>query len=184
MRFHHRFAVKAPLAAVAQFHSYSANMPNITPPPVLVDVHNAPEVLAEGDEMDFTLWLGPLPVRWLTRIQDVSETGFSDIQLRGPMLRWHHRHSYVPIDEETTEVVDDVEAELRLHPWWTPIGLAMWLNLPVLFAYRSWKTRRLLESPDPAGPSVSNVQPQAIALAAGVALLAGYAAWRIIRRLT
>jgi hypothetical protein len=28
---------------------------------------------------------------------------------------------------------------------WGVIGLAMWLGLPFLFAFRAWKTRRLLE---------------------------------------
>ncbi len=146
MKFQHRFRVAAPLEAVADFHSRSASMAAITPPPIIVRVHRAPAVLQEGDEMEFTLWLGPLPLRWLARIEDVSATGFVDRQVRGPMQRWEHRHSYRPIDEATTEVVDEVEVELRRHLLWGPIGLGMWLGLPILFAFRGWKTRRLLQS--------------------------------------
>jgi hypothetical protein len=32
-------------------------MAAITPPPIIVKVHHAPPVLADGDEMDFTMWL-------------------------------------------------------------------------------------------------------------------------------
>jgi hypothetical protein len=44
-----------------------------------------------------------------------------------------------------TLVIDQVEAELSDNWWWKAVGMGMWLNLPVLFAYRGWKTRRLLE---------------------------------------
>jgi ligand-binding SRPBCC domain-containing protein len=146
MRYQHRFRVNAPLAAVANFHAQSASMGAITPPPVVVRVHHAPARLNEGDEMDFTMWLGPLPVRWLARIEDVSSTGFTDRQLRGPFRQWVHHHTFVPVDETTTAVVDEIELVLRWHPLWGVVGLGMWLSLPLLFAYRGWKTRRLIEA--------------------------------------
>jgi ligand-binding SRPBCC domain-containing protein len=146
MEYKHRFDVNAPLAAVAEFHARSASMGAITPPPVVVRVHRAPTHLDDGDEMDFTLWLGPLPVRWLARIEDVSPTGFADRQLRGPFRHWIHRHTFVPVDETTTAVVDEIELEFRSHPWWRLLGLGMWLSLPFLFAYRGWKTQRHIQA--------------------------------------
>jgi ligand-binding SRPBCC domain-containing protein len=146
MKYRHRFLVNASLSAVTDFHAQSASMGAITPPPVVVRVHRAPARLNEGDEMDFTMWLGPLPVRWLARIEDVSPTGFSDRQLRGPFRLWVHRHAFLPVDEATTAVVDEIELKLRGHLWWGLIGLGMWLSLPLLFAYRGWKTRRLIKS--------------------------------------
>lgn len=144
MNYKHSFTVPAPLAKVADFHSRSASMGAITPPPVVVQVHQAPSRLNEGDEMEFTLWLGPFPIRWLARIEEVSPTGFVDRQLQGPFRQWAHRHSYIPVDEDTTTVVDEIEFSLKKHPWWGLVGLGMGLNLPLLFAYRAWKTRRLL----------------------------------------
>ncbi len=144
MKYKHRFQVKAPLAEVADFHSQSASMGDITPPPAVVKVHEAPARLGDGDEMDFTIWLGPLPVRWKARIEDVSPTGFVDRQLEGPFRRWTHRHSFKPVDEKTTEVVDEIEFKLAKHPVRGVMGLGMTLSLPLLFAYRGWKTRRLL----------------------------------------
>jgi len=147
MRYKHRFQVEAPLAAVAEFHAQSASMGAITPPPVVVRVHSAPARLDDGDEMDFTMWLGPLPLHWLARIEDVSPTGFTDRQLRGPFREWIHRHTFTPVDETNTAVVDEIELELRSHLWWSLVGLGMWLSLPLLFAYRGWKTRRLIQAP-------------------------------------
>ena len=144
MKYQHRFEVNVPLAEVAEFHRQSQSMADITPPPVKVQIHQAPAQLAEGDEMDFTLWLGPLPIRWLAGIENVGPTSFTDRQLRGPFRHWTHRHIFESINPETTAVVDEIELGLRLHPWWGLVGLGMRLTLPFLFAYRGWRTCQVL----------------------------------------
>jgi len=146
MKYRHRFRVQAPLAAVSDFHARSASMGAITPPPVVIRVHRAPPRLDNGDEMDFTLQLGPLRVHWLARIEEVSPNGFTDRQMQGPFRHWVHRHTYEPVDEGTTTVVDQIELTFRPHLLWGPVGIGIWLSLPLLFAYRGWKTRRLLET--------------------------------------
>jgi ligand-binding SRPBCC domain-containing protein len=146
MRYEHRFRVRASLAAVAGFHSRAASMPAITPPPITVRVHRAPALLGEGDEMDFTMWAGPLPMRWVAQIANVSAKGFTDTQVRGPFAFWQHRHSFVPVTQDLIEVVDQVEASVKRHVLWGAVGLAMWIGMPALFAYRGWKTRRILEA--------------------------------------
>lgn len=146
MRYSHRFTVHAPLSVVREFHSRSASMGAITPPPVIVQLHSAPEHLTEGDEMYFTMWLGPLPIRWRARIEQVTHISFVDRQIVGPFSRWEHRHTFAPLDAERTEVLDDLEIEISSHWFWRWVGWGMTLNLPILFAYRQWKTKRLLES--------------------------------------
>ncbi len=145
MKFKHRFRVRAPLATVAEFHSQSSSMIAITPPLIPLRLENTPRTLGTGDEMAFTMWLGPIPVRWRAFIGQVSPDGFSDHQLEGPFRHWEHRHTFTPLDNHTTDVVDEIHARLRWHLLWGPVGLALWLGLPILFAYRGWKTRRLLE---------------------------------------
>jgi ligand-binding SRPBCC domain-containing protein len=146
MRFAHRFRVNAPLAAVVEFHGQSGSLPAITPPPMIVRVHAAPAQLTSGDALDFTLWAGPIPLHWVARIEDASPDGFTDRQLRGPFAAWAHRHSFVRGDDRTTDVVDEVEAALKRHPFWGPVGALMWIGLPLLFAYRGWRTRQILET--------------------------------------
>jgi ligand-binding SRPBCC domain-containing protein len=146
MKYEHRFRVRASLAAVVGFHSRAASMPAITPPPIIVRVHGAPPVLGDGDVMDFTMWAGPLPMRWVAQIEDISDGGFTDRQVQGPFACWQHRHSFVPIADNLIEVVDQVEAGVKKHVFWGPVGMAMWIGLPLLFAYRGRKTRRLVEA--------------------------------------
>ena len=42
MIYRHQFRVNASLARVAEFHSRSASMAAITPPPIIARLHNAP----------------------------------------------------------------------------------------------------------------------------------------------
>jgi ligand-binding SRPBCC domain-containing protein len=146
VKYRRTFQVQAPLIDVAGFHTAATSLKAITPPLIPMQLHHAPEQMGDGDEMDFTMWLGPLPVRWIARLEDVSPTGFSDRQVRGPFASWSHRHSFAAVDEATTEVVDKVEARLKPHLLWGAVGLMMWLGLPLLFGFRAWKTRQLLEA--------------------------------------
>jgi ligand-binding SRPBCC domain-containing protein len=146
VKYEHRFLVEAPIGLVALFHSRASSMAAITPPPIFTRIHRAPAFLEEGDEMEFTLWAGPMPLRWLAKIDQVSETGFTDRQLRGPFKTWVHRHEYLVIDEKHTQVCDKIEIQMRKHPFWGLVGWGMYLGLPVLFSYRAYKTKRLLKN--------------------------------------
>lgn len=155
MQFNHRFRVRAAQADVAAFHSSSRSMGAITPPPVIVQVHSAPAQLEDGDVMDFTLWLGPVPIHWVARIEETTPVSFVDRQVRGPFAAWEHLHTYVAEPDGSTVVADRVTAQLSRHPYWFFVGLGMWVTLPLLFAYRGWKTRRILESAAHAGQTAT-----------------------------
>lgn len=145
MIYRHCFRVHAPLDRVSDFYSRAASMPAITPLPFRVWLHHAPEVLGEGDEMDFSLGAGPISIRWLARIEGVSSTGFTDRQIRGPFAEWVHRHRFKALDHQTTEVVDEITLRFRAHPLWWLVDIGMWVGLPFLFAFRASQTRRLLQ---------------------------------------
>jgi len=146
MEYRHSFTIHAPLEKVAEFHRSPESMAAITPPPIIVRLHQAPEILTDGEEMDFTLWIGPVPIRWSARIEGVSATGFTDKLIEGPFLQWDHHHSFRAIDANRTLVIDQITAIPKKQWFWGLLGRLMWWNLPILFAYRGWKTRRLLSS--------------------------------------
>ncbi len=123
------------MTAVSEFHGDSRALRLLTPPPIWVQFHQV-EPLAEGSVADFTMWLGLLPVRWTAVHTQVTPHGFIDSQKRGPFKRWIHRHSFRELDDGKTEVVDEIKAEPG-----NLVSRFMWLTLPVLFAYRGWRTR-------------------------------------------
>lgn len=144
--FEYAFTVRAPAEAVAGFHRDTRVLKRLSPPPMFVQLHRI-EPLAEGSISEFTLWLGPLPLRWQAVHSKVdSRRGFTDVQARGPLRRWRHTHRFEPLDERMTRVMEYVEYEHADH-WvgfftrllFSPLGLR------ILFWYRSWVTRRALE---------------------------------------
>lgn len=134
-QYKHQFIVNAPLMVVADFHQDSRALRQLSPPPIWVQFHEV-EPLGEGSVADFTMWLGPLPIRWTAVHTQVTPHGFSDTQKRGPFKSWTHRHRFQELDNGRTEVIDEIEAEPG-----SLLSHFMWLNLPVLFAYRGWRTR-------------------------------------------
>jgi ligand-binding SRPBCC domain-containing protein len=146
MKYRHTFRVRAPLEAVRHFHARGEALAQITPPPLRFEAQQVPDLISSPTTMCFTLWLGPLPIRWVARIEDISPDGFVDRQESGPFHTWIHRHAFRPLDEGQTEVLDQIEARLRPHLFWGPFGLGMLLGLPLLFAYRARKTRQLMEN--------------------------------------
>ena len=103
------------------------------------------EPMAEGSVSRFTLWVGPLPLRWEAVHRDVSERGFTDVQASGPAARWEHTHTFTPLGPDRTEIHEHIEYEHRRGAW----GLVTRLlfarpGLVMMFAYRQWVTRRAL----------------------------------------
>lgn len=143
-QFTHRFQVKSSLERVTAFHLDTRALKQLTPPPLFV-TFNQVQPLGEGSVADFNMWFGPFPIRWVASHSQVGSTGFTDTQVVGPFQQWVHRHSFEAIDEHTTEIVDKIQAQVSTHPFWRIISQFMWLNLPVLFAYRAWRTKRALE---------------------------------------
>lgn len=143
--FRHSFAVKAPIDDVIAFHRHSQNMGAITPPPIIPRIHRAPEFLDEGQEMNFTLWMGPIPIHWVARYENVTANSFIDRQVEGPFRQWVHEHRFESVDEQSTIVHDSINLEFKSDLRNRLVGVGMWVGLPLLFAYRQRQTRKLLE---------------------------------------
>ena len=143
--FDFRFEVAAPLDKLVAFHFEPGILKTLTPPLMIMQVHNF-EPLANGSVAEFTMWMGPVPVRWKAVHSDVSSTGFTDTQTSGPMKHWAHTHSFSSIDEKTSEVHEHIEYEHfgGLKGIWSRM-LFPKPGLFVLFTIRKMITRRELK---------------------------------------
>lgn len=145
LRFEHRFQIHASIEAVSDFHKDPKVLKQLTPPPIVVRFHEV-EPVSEGSRAEFTLWFGPFPVPWCAKHYDFDPPqGFKDNQLKGPFAYWDHRHAFIQVDDRTTEVVDDIKARIGSHPYYGLVSRFMWLTLPILFTFRAWQTKRLIE---------------------------------------
>ena len=142
--FDFKFTVEAPVTDVAAFHHDTGALKKLTPPPTIVQLHSI-EPLAEGSVSTFTLWVGPLPLRWRAVHRNVSENGFTDVQSEGPAQKWEHTHSFHARGHHSTEIHEHIEFEHKTGIW----GIVTRIlfahpNLFLMFTYRKWVTRRAL----------------------------------------
>jgi ligand-binding SRPBCC domain-containing protein len=144
-RFHHEFQVNAPVERVAEFHRSTQALKSLTPPPLFISFNHI-DPLGEGSRADFTMWLGPIPIRWIAIHSDVNLMGgFTDTQIEGPFQTWVHRHSFERINGNSTMVIDTIDGQPSNHPFWGLVSRFMWYTLPILFFYRARQTRKAVE---------------------------------------
>jgi ligand-binding SRPBCC domain-containing protein len=138
-----QFRIEAPIAAIAAFHHDTTVLKKLTPPPVIVQIHRV-EPLAENSISVFTLWFGPLPLRWQAVHSGVHpNSGFVDTQSRGPMAAWRHHHSWSTLPGGMAEMREEIEFE---HKAGLPGLLTRILFAPpmlrLMLAYRRAVIRR------------------------------------------
>jgi ligand-binding SRPBCC domain-containing protein len=117
----------------------------LTPPPIFVQTHRDTRTSLSDGELEFTLWFGPIPFRWIARHEPgPTPTSFADVMVRGPLAYWRHEHIF-------TQEADGVRLTDRVTLAHQPglKGLLTWLMfdgvpLRILFFYRHLKTRWML----------------------------------------
>ncbi|MFT5195605.1 MAG: ligand-binding SRPBCC domain-containing protein [Candidatus Promineifilaceae bacterium] len=139
--FNFSFVVNAPLQEVTHFHSDTLALKKLVPPPMIAQIHHV-EPLAEGSVSRFTLWFGPLPIRWKAVHSGVSSHGFTDTQVSGPARKWEHTHTFTQISDSQTRIHEHIEYE-HGHGFWGIVTRLLFAkpNLFVMFTYRMLSTR-------------------------------------------
>ena len=138
--FDFKFKVKASVQEVLEFHEGTATLKALTP--AYVRIHEM-EPLDEGSLSRFTVWFGPLPIKWTAEHSNVSEQGFTDTHIAGPMKSWAHTHRFIELEPGRTLVTEHVEYEHHQ----LPAGLVtrVIFSKPAmygLFLYRMVQTKR------------------------------------------
>lgn len=144
--FDYCFEVNASAERVSRFHHSPDALLRLTPPPSVIRVHDSGP-LADGMIADFTIWLGPVPIRWKALHKNVGKGGFTDVQLEGPMKHWEHRHEFVALSATRCQIREHIDLE---HPSGLRGLLTRLLFGPLalrgLFFYRKVITRRALRA--------------------------------------
>ena len=104
-----RTVIPTTMDAMIAFHEAPEALAMLTPPPLIIQVlRDDRESFAEG-EIEFRLWFGPLPVRWLARHEaGPTPTSFADRMIEGPMAYWLHQHIFAEV-EGGIELVDRIQ---------------------------------------------------------------------------
>jgi ligand-binding SRPBCC domain-containing protein len=145
--FEHRSVIAASMAQVIAFHEDPSALARLTPPPPLMFMQvlrDNRRSLMDG-ELEFRLWFGPIPVRWLARHESgPTPTSFVDRMIEGPMAYWEHQHIFRAVNGGV-ELTDRITLahEPGIKGMLTRL-IFDGLPLRMLFAYRHWRTRLAL----------------------------------------
>ena len=137
--FDYKFIVNAPVTAVSDFHHDTRILKKLSPPPIFVQIHRF-EPMGEGSKAEFTLWFGPLPLRWLAVHSNVSASGFTDTQAKGPLAHWQHTHRFTAVSPHKTEVHEHIEYSHK--PGFSGVFTRILFSKPGLFGL--FTARKLL----------------------------------------
>ena len=137
--FTYSFSIDAPLSDVAEFHRDTRVLRKLSPMPM--QLHRV-DPMGEGSVSEFTMWLGPIPIRWRAVHSNISKSGFTDTQESGPMEFWAHTHRFEAISGSQTRIHEHVEYR---HPKGFRGLLTRLLfgklGLFALFTFRKFSTR-------------------------------------------
>ena len=139
--------IRTSLARIKRFHEEPRALARLTPPPIHMQVQRDDRVSISEGEIEFTLWFGPLPIRWIARHESgPTPESFADVQVKGPLAYWRHEHIFSEA-ADGVELTDRITLAHRRGLRGLLTRLAFdGLPLRLLFAYRHWRTRRALQS--------------------------------------
>lgn len=143
--FEHRSLIPTTVDRLMAFHAEPRALARLTMPPTFLHVVRDERTSLTEGEIEFILWLGPLPVRWIAAHgPGPIETSFADRMVRGPLAQWEHQHIFRPAPGGA-ELIDRITLEHRrgLRGLFTRLVFDG-LPLRMLFLYRHWRTRRAL----------------------------------------
>ena len=142
--------ISRPLGEVFDFFSRAENLGSLTPPWLHFRIRTPdPIEMRKGAEIEYTIRLAVLPMRWRTRI-DVwePEKHFVDVQERGPYALWEHLHEFMPLGSGVL-MTDRVRYALPLGAIGRLVhALAVRAALGAIFEYRYARIRELLGAPE------------------------------------
>jgi hypothetical protein len=109
--------VRRPRREVFAFFADAANLERITPASLHFEIRTPqPIAMRAGATIDYDLALFGVRFRWHTLIESFeADSGFVDVQTKGPYRSWRHSHTFSDAPGGTL-VRDRVEYELPFGP--------------------------------------------------------------------
>lgn len=132
--------------AIRAFHDAPGTMPKLSPPPIFVQILRDERTSLTAGELEFNLWFGPIPIRWIARHEPgPTPDSFADVMVKGPLAHWRHEHIFEETDGGTA-LIDRVTMEHKpgLPGLFTRL-MFDGLPLRILFMYRHLRTRAALK---------------------------------------
>jgi hypothetical protein len=90
-----RTVLNMPIDEAFAFFSRAENLGLIIPAAMRFEIHGGAPAITNGTTIDYRLRVGPMPIRWRTRIAEWEPPQcFIDLQEWGPYRCWYHKHTF------------------------------------------------------------------------------------------
>lgn len=100
------------------WHSRPGALERMCPPWDAFKVLERKGGILPGAKVVMRLYAGPLPYTWEAEHTDYEEFSmFRDIQKRGPFRKWIHTHRFIPVDDHSTILEDEIRYSLPFPPF-------------------------------------------------------------------
>ncbi len=101
---------------VFQWHQRPGAFGRLTPPLAPVTIIEKTGSIKDGDRLKLQIVQGGIPITAVYEHFDYIENRqFCDRQLKGPFKMWEHKHRFAAIDDQASEMIDEVTFAL---PWY------------------------------------------------------------------
>ena len=131
---------------VFAYHARPGAFRRLAPPWQRLEVREESGDVVSG-RVAFDVWFGPLKRHWVAEMGSAMPgRQFVDRQVEGPFASWEHVHRFVPIDGDSSQLLDHVEYSLPAGGLTDVVGEAPAARtLSRLFRFRHERTRLDLE---------------------------------------
>ena len=139
--------IARPLDEVFEFFADARILETLTPPWLRFQILTPGEIPMHcGAIIQYALRVHGLPVHWTTTIAAWKPPyEFIDVQLRGPYVLWHHRHTFAA-ESGSTRMIDEVNYALPFGPLGRAVHYLFVLrDLERIFDYRAEKVAQIFD---------------------------------------
>ena len=110
--FLHKFEIDVELKKIWNFYTDLHHLEIITPKSINLKIINFNnKKIYKGQEV----WIeGKIIIKqkWHSKITLLENYQYVDEMLSGPFKKWRHRHTFIALDSNKTEIIDEIEFEL------------------------------------------------------------------------
>jgi uncharacterized protein (TIGR01777 family) len=130
------------------YHARPGAFERLAPPWQKLRVLEQSGGMKDGGRIVFKAYVGPVGRRWVAEMGGYVEgRQFVDRQVEGPFASWEHTHRFLPIDGDSSELLDHVEFNLPAGFLADSVGARpARKQLKRLFRFRHARTRADLEA--------------------------------------
>ena len=145
--FKHSFIVYSNIEKVWNFYTDIQHLKIITPQNMNLKIIKTSKLtITQGQEAIIEGKIIFLQRKWKSKITYLRPYQYVDEMLNGPLKQWKHIHIFQKINENETNVVDEIEFELPFGILGKLFERYVYARLTEIFEYRKILTKKNLES--------------------------------------